>query len=142
MKSLFTTLLLLITISVSAQEISSEIKYALKNDDAKALKKELNKENINICFEVGNSEYSLLNLSIKLDAKACFELLLTKKVDVDKECSGKTPLMYSAKYGRLEMAKMLIKNNADINKKYKGRSALDYAKKYEKTALIEYFKSL
>jgi ankyrin repeat protein len=142
MKSILTTILLLFTITLFSQEISSDIKSALKNDDATALKKLIKTENINTCFEIGNSNYTLLSLSIKLDAKACFNLLLNKKIDTNKACAGKTPLIYTAKYGRLEMAKMLIKNKADVTISYKGRTAKDYARKYEKEAVYKYLNTL
>lgn len=118
------------------------MKSALKNDDAIALKKLINIENINTCFETGNSKYSLLNLTIKVNAKTCFKLLIDQKADVNKECTGKTSLMYTAKYGRLEMAKLLIANNADIKKEYKGRTAIDYAKRYEKEDILAYLEKL
>ena len=57
-------------------------------------------------------------------------------------CTGKTPLHYAAKYGRLEMLKKLIDAGADISKAYKGRTPLDYAKKYENTEIIEYLEQL
>ena len=116
MKTVFTSLLILCTIVISSQEISSDIKYALKNDDAKTLKTLITSTNKNNCFEAGNSTYTLLNLTIKVNAIACFNLLLSEKVDINKACTGKSPLHYAAKYGRLEMAKLLIKNKADINK--------------------------
>lgn len=142
MKTIVTLILILSTFIISAQDISSDIKYALKNDDATALKKLINADNLNTCFITRNSKYTLLNLAIKLNSKACFKLLLNEKADVDKECTGKTPLMYTAKYGRLEMTKMLIKQKADLDKDYKGRTALAYAKKYQKKEIYEYLKSL
>ena len=142
MKTIITTLLLFCAITISSQEISSDIKYALKNDDAKTLKTLIKSVNKNTCFEAGNSKYTLLNLVIKVDAIDCFKLLLSEKVDINKACTGKTPLHYVAKYGRLEMAKLLIKNKADISKTYKGRTALDYAKRYEKEEVYIYLSNL
>ncbi|PQJ80689.1 ankyrin repeat domain-containing protein [Polaribacter porphyrae] len=142
MKTILSTFLLLCTISIFSQEISSNIKYALKDDDATSLKKLITNDNKNTCFEAGNSNYTLLNLTIKFNALSCFKMLISKNIDVNKACTGKTPLLYTAKYGRLEMAKLLIKNKADINKTYKGRSALDYAKKYKKEDVYKYLKSL
>jgi len=142
MKTILSTFLLVFTIAISSQEISSEIKYALKNDDAKTLETLISSTNKNTCFEIGNSNYTLLNLTIKLNAISCFKKLLSKNVDINKACTGKTPLHYTAKYGRLEMAKLLIKNKADITKNYKGRSAADYAKRYEKDEVYQYLNSL
>jgi ankyrin repeat protein len=142
MKSIFTTFLLLLTFTISSQEIPLKIKDALKKDDAKTLKKKLTKENINKCYEAGNANYSLLILAIKLNSKECFNKLVNQKADLDKDCGGKTPLIYTAKYGRLEMAKKLIVKGASLEKKYSGRTALDYAKKYQKKEVLDYLSSL
>tara|TARA_B100000809_G_scaffold39649_1_gene34665 strand:+ start:213 stop:647 length:435 start_codon:yes stop_codon:yes gene_type:complete len=142
MKSIFTTFLLLITFTISSQEVPSKIKTALKNDDVKTLKKELTKENINKCYKVENANYSLLILAIKLNSKECFNKLVNKKADLDKDCGGKTPLIYAAKYGRLEMTKELIKKGANPEKKYGGRTALFYAKKHQKKEVSDYLSSL
>ena len=142
MKSIFTTFLLLITFTISSQEVPSKIKTALKNDDVKTLKKELTKENINKCYKVENANYSLLILAIKLNSKECFKKLVNKKADLDKDCGGKTPLIYAAKYGRLEMTKELIKKGANPEKKYGGRTALFYAKKHQKKEVSDYLSSL
>lgn len=72
-----------------------------------------------------------------------FNALIENKVDLNKVCSDKNPLMYAAKYGQLEMAKALVKAGADlklVNKE--GKTALDYAVKYEKKDLETYFLSL
>ena len=142
MKTILTTLFFCITLNFSAQKVTSNIRYALKKDNAQALKKELRKDNLNNCFAVDNSTYTLLNLALKLNSKDCFLLLLKEKANVNKVCAGKTPLLYAAKYGRLEMAKLLIKNGADAKITYRGRTALAYAKKYKNTALVTYLESL
>tara|TARA_R100000935_G_scaffold27288_1_gene47348 strand:- start:25059 stop:25490 length:432 start_codon:yes stop_codon:yes gene_type:complete len=141
-----TTLLLLIlafTLSLQAQELSKEIYTAFKDDTVATLQKASQYQNLNICYEAGNSSYSLLSLSIKTNAENCFtQLLSEKEIDLNLACTGKTPLHYAAKYGRLEMLKKLIDAGADISKAYKGRTPLDYAKKYENTELIEYLEQL
>ena len=142
MKTILTTLFFCITLNFSAQKVTSNIRYALKKDNAQALKKELRKDNLNNCFAVDNSTYTLLNLALKLNSKDCFLLLLKEEANVNKVCAGKTPLLYAAKYGRLEMAKLLIKNGADAKITYRGRTALAYAKKYKNTALVTYLESL
>ena len=142
MKHLLTAIVLFISLQFSAQDISSEIKYAIQNDASKALEKEITKDNLNQCFSIGNSEYTLLNLTIKYNSKNCFKLLLKEKVNVNNECNGKTSLIYAAKYGHLEIAKLLIKAGADVKKEYRGRTALDYALKYKKDSVYTYLKSL
>tara|TARA_A100000171_G_C2139849_1_gene154083 strand:+ start:10341 stop:10691 length:351 start_codon:yes stop_codon:yes gene_type:complete len=114
-----TTLLLLIlafTLSLQAQELSKEIYTAFKDDTVATLQKASQYQNLNICYEAENSSYSLLSLSIKTNAENCFtQLLSEKEIDLNLACTGKTPLHYAAKYGRLEMLKKLIDAGADIS---------------------------
>jgi len=142
MKSLFTTLLLLITFTISSQEIPSKIKVALENDDVKTLKKALTKENINKCYDAGNESYSFLISAIKLNSKECFKKLVSKKADLNKGCNGQAPIIYAAKYGRLEMAKKLIAKGASLENKWRGRTALFYAKKHRQKEVSDYLASL
>ena len=142
MKSILSTFFLLVSIAIFSQNISSDVKSAIKNDNAETLKSLFKTESKNTCFASGNAKYTLLNLTIKYNAISCFKMLLSEKVNVNKACTGKTPLHYAAKYGRLAMAKLLIENKADISKTYKGRSAKDYAKKYENQEVYTYLNSL
>lgn len=136
-------LTLFATSFVTSQTLTSDFKTALKADDAKIFTKLLNAENLNACHEAGNSSYTLLALAIKTEAKNCFEVLLEKKVNLEKACSSKTPLMYTVKYGKLEMAKALTEAGANPRtENNKGRTALDYAKKYEQKKLEMYLESL
>lgn len=143
MKKLIFALSLFVTTITTAQSISNEIKSALKSDDAKALEILITSHNINTCYEIKGATYSLLALSIKLDSKACFKLLLEKKADLEKACTSKTPLMYAVKYGNLKMAKALVKYGANAKtENSSGRTALDYAKRYEHKELQNYLESL
>ncbi|MFK7832915.1 MAG: ankyrin repeat domain-containing protein [Winogradskyella sp.] len=143
MKHLLFTILLAATSISSAQSVPDDFKYALKNDDAKAFSKALSADNMNSCYEAGNSNYTLLALTIKFGAKDCFEALITKKADVEKACASKTPLMYAVKYGNLDMVKALIKSGADYKfENSSGRTAMAYAKKYEQKEIYEYLKLL
>lgn len=143
MKSLLLSLTLFVSSFMMSQTLTSHLKIALKTDNAKTFAKLLNDENLNACYEAGNSSYTLLALVIKTDAKNCFKVLLEKKVDLEKACSSKTPLMYTVKYGNLEMAEVLIKAGANPKaENNQGRTALDYAKKYEQKKLEMYLESL
>ncbi|MBC8753485.1 ankyrin repeat domain-containing protein [Kordia sp. YSTF-M3] len=49
--------------------------------------------------------------------------------NVNKTSNGKTPLMYAARYNRVEIASLLLKNGAKLDSKDKnGHTAIDYAK--------------
>lgn len=143
MKTFLLNLVILFTISVSAQRVSSDMIQALKNDDLKTFKTLVDVNRINECLQGGSSAYNLLALSIKANAEKCFDYLLKNKADVENTCESKTPLMYAVKYNRLDFAKKLIKNGANFKKEnYKGRTAKDYAKKYKRTEMLNYLKSL
>ena len=143
MKTVTLYVMLFFSSFLSAQQLSEQFFTIIKNDDAAALEKVLTKDNINTCYEFKNSAYTLLSISIKANSTACFDLLLKKGVDPEINCKGKTPLMYTAKYGKLDFAKKLIAHGASLtSKNERGRTALDYAKKYKQKALIDYFSSL
>lgn len=142
MKTLFFTILLVISTYASAQEINSDIKSVLETDNVTELKKQITSKNINSCFKLEESEYTLLTLSIKLNAKSCFAELIAQNANVEKTCNNKTPFMYTAKYNRLAMAKDLVKAGVQIRVRNSDKqSALDFAKKYESKEIIEYIKS-
>jgi len=49
--------------------------------------------------------------------------------DVNRKSAGKTPLMYAARYNRVEIAKLLLANGAKLKvKDAKGNNAMTYAK--------------
>ena len=142
MRTILFPLFLLFTIALTSQESSSGLKEALMNDDAKSFKNFVNADNIDTCYEMGNSSYSLIHLTIKFNSESCFKELVSMKANLNVTCSGKTPLMYAAKYGRLEMAKILVSNKADVNFSYKGRSAKDYAIRYQKDDIFQFLNNL
>lgn len=142
MKTLFFTILLVVSTYASAQEINSDIKSVLETDNVTELKKQITSKNINSCFKLEESEYTLVTLSIKLNAKSCFAELIAQNASVEKTCNNKTPFMYAAKYNRLAMAKDLVKAGVQIRVRNSDKqSALDFAKKYERKEFIAYIKS-
>lgn len=142
MKKLLFFALFIITTFATAQNLNDDLKNMLKTDNATALKKYINSKNINNCYKIEDAEYTILALAIKTNAKSCLTTLLAEKANVEKACADKTPLMYTAKYGRLDMAKSLVKAGVKLRaRNSKGRSALDYAKKYDKQEIIKYFTS-
>ncbi len=103
----------------------------------------LNDNGLASCYSYKKSSYTPLTMAIKAGASNSFKALLDKGVNVERTCSNKSPLMYAAKYGQLEMAQLLIKAGADYSYvNSKGRSAKDYSKKYKQKEIYQYFKSL
>jgi len=123
-----------------AQELTKDVYLAIKNDNVNALKNQINSEDYNLCYNIKDDKYALLSLTIKAKATKCFDFLVSEKsIDLNINCSGKTPLLYAAKYGQLDMLKRLIKKGADTTYKNKGKSALDYAKRYGHKEIVSYF---
>ena len=55
--------------------------------------------------------------------------LIVAGADINKKSIGMTPLMYAARYNKVEIVKYLIANGADLKiKSNKGYTALKYAK--------------
>lgn len=140
---LFISLFSISAIAAAATPLSNRILSTIKADKAPELLELINEDELNNCFTQKKSSYTPLALTIKLGASDSFNLLIDKKVDVEKACSSKTPLMYAAKYDRLEMMKALVDAGADHSyKNKKGRSAKDYSKKYKRKHIYHYIKSL
>lgn len=141
MKKLFLSFGLLTGTLMFSQELSTDLKFMLKNDDPREFSTYVKKNDLNKCFKIKEEPYSLLALSIKLGSARVFEKLIEEEADLNLACDDKTPLMFAAKYEKAEFAKILLKKGADKSlKTSRGLTALDYAKKYEKPELIEILK--
>lgn len=143
--TIFTIALVLMSYFSFAQTFSEELKSALKTDNAVDLLAEIKakKLSLNDCFNMEGTSYSLFAISIRMDKTKIFETLLANKADLNKVCNDKTPLMYAAKYGKLEAAKALVKAGADLKVVNQDKeTALDYAIKYKNKELETYLASL
>lgn len=145
MNKILSIFLFLSIITVSnAQELTKDLYLAFKNDNASALKSHVGVKQINECFDVKGSPYTLLAVSIKFKSASIFNHLLSQEnIDIEKNCGGKSALQYAAKYGHLDMFKALVENGAKAKKvAINGRSALDYAKKYKQQEIIDYVSTI
>lgn len=76
------------------------------------------------------------------------DIELTKKfveygADVNEQSNGITPLMYAARYNKVEIIKILLKNGANLKTKdSQGLNALQYAKQSNATEAITYLQSI
>lgn len=140
MKQIFTSTLCIFSFAfITAQSISKDMYLAFKSDNVSALTSHTATYETNACFDVKDTQYILLALSVKMNATKCFDYLLNKEdVDVNKTCGGKTASQYTAKYAKLEMLKKLKKAGADLSSAVNGRSVLDYAKKYKQEEIVAY----
>ncbi len=142
MKHILTLFVVISCSSIFAQEISKETLKAIKYSDTASLDKLVKKENLNNCFEIKNSSYNYLAISIKMGQINSLKYFVEKGADIEKICESKTPLMYAVKYGHLNMVKYLIDKGADLKKETRrGKTALDYAIKYDQTEIAKYLKS-
>lgn len=133
--------LILASFYANAQGLSAKLKQAFKTDDVSLFKRALQEDKIMIdsCLLLEQKPCSLFAISIRSKSIKVLQDLISTKADVNKICDDKSPLMYAAKYGELEAAKVLVKAGADIGlKNREGKTALDYARKYEKKELIDY----
>lgn len=143
MKSITLLLSLFLSTFVFSQELTKELYTTIKEDNTRQLEKMISSDRIDACFQRSETSYCLLSLAIKTNSISCFTLLLDKGANTETNCTGKSPLMYATKYGKLDFAKKLIEKGAKVNaKNERGRTALDYAKKYEQQELIEYLSSI
>lgn len=93
---------------------------------------ENNNESTSAKYKVTTTSIKKVNSFCVAIAKGDFDTV--KKMiefgeDVNKASNGKTPLMYAARYNRVEIINLLLENGAEVNLKDKdGRKAVDYAK--------------
>ncbi len=93
----------------------------LANDPVKNLNayKVAKTEIINVspfCISIAKGDYEMVKKMVELGS------------EVNKFSEGMTPLMYAARYNRLEIIKLLVANGAKINtKNAKGYTAMKYA---------------
>ncbi|EZH74699.1 hypothetical protein ATO12_13100 [Aquimarina atlantica] len=93
----------------------------LANDPVKNLNayKVAKTEIINVspfCISIAKGDYEMVKKMVELGS------------EVNKFSEGMTPLMYAARYNRLEIIKLLVANGAKINtKNAKGYTAIKYA---------------
>jgi len=135
-----------LSVPAKAQELPAEINSALKVDDSVKISVVITKTNINDCY--GN--YSVLADAIRYNSIKCFIWLLENGADVNKICNGYvSPLMHAAKYGNLDMVKMLVAKGAKINYQYtgdygpaKGKTPATYAEMFGHQEIADYLRSL
>ncbi len=117
-------------LSLRAQAFTDDIHNALRDDNAEQLAVAIDDNPIDHCYSIEAYSYNLLSISIKYGLDNCFNYLMSKDPNVDADCSGKSILMYAAKYKEVDMLKALVKAGADPSISYKRKTALDYARKY------------
>lgn len=145
MRKLVVVICLLISCSVSAQEMSNEVKAAIQSDDSTSLRTYINSSNVGDCY----GRYSVLSHAVRFGSIQCVKFLLDLGADPNQVCKDYIPaLMHAAKYGKVEVAKLLLKKGADVNFKYsgsieelKGMTALDYAVKFQQTEFAEFLRN-
>jgi uncharacterized protein len=144
MKTILILLISCLSIHGYAQEIPENAKNAFENDNATLLLEEIQKNTIEIngCYTIKEKNYSLFAIAIKLDTPNIFNALITNKANVNIICEDKSPLMYAAKYGKLNYCQKLVAAGCDVslinNDK---KSALDYAEQYQQIEIITYLKT-
>ena len=97
------------------------VSFVLANDPVKDLKsyKVVKTEIINVyqfCISIDKCDYEMVKKMVELGT------------EVNKFSEDMTPLMYAARYNRVEIIKLLVANGAKINtKNTKGYNAMKYA---------------
>ncbi|MFK7925908.1 MAG: ankyrin repeat domain-containing protein [Bacteroidia bacterium] len=139
MRNLILILWLLSPLLLASQNATKKLRKIIEKDNIKALNAFLGEDgDINACYEINESTYSLMILSIKYDAVAMFQAGIKGGADLDQIGDQKTPLMYAIKHERMAIFKTLIAQGADPNiESSSGKTASDYAVKYHRVGLTE-----
>ncbi|SDS39497.1 Acetyl esterase/lipase [Formosa sp. Hel1_31_208] len=123
--------------ATSKTDISLKLLNAIKDGNIQKIEELIDIESLDKCHEINGGLYNYLAVSIKSESIESLKYFVSKKADLEGNCSGKTPLMYAVKYGQLDAVKHLLKNGADLNATNK-KSALQYAVKYNHTEIKKY----
>ncbi len=144
MKNSLLILVLIFPLLTHAQDSLSldRIEKMIKYDDLLAFEKYLAEGNdLNDCYEINGSSYSMLILSIKFGRKKIFKYCIDEGADLNQICDDKTPLIYALKYERMGFFKKLLIRGANKEAKTEqGRTVIDYAKKYKREVYFDLLK--
>ncbi len=133
------TLISLIGIASYGQELTNEIAWSIKYGRTENLKHLITVDHINECVGVADSKkYNYLAISIKLKSMKSLCYFVENGADIEGVCADKTPLMYAAKYGQLEMVRYLVQKGADLSATYKGKTTLSFARQFHQRDIIKY----
>ena len=131
----------LISTSALTQELSREVAWAIKYGHTEYLDEWIPASEINACLEVGSRKtYNYLAVSVKLKSLKSVQYFVARGAAIEGVCEWKTPLMFAAKYGQVDIARYLMEQGADPHKKIKGYSAFDYARKFKNYELYKEMK--
>jgi len=137
--------------------IDMGIEYELEDPDETtilfyAIRKYASIEAIEILLEYGvdirevdDDGLSAIDVAIKFKREDVIRLCIEKGLDVNDthRKSGITPIILSACFNNIKIAKLLIDNGADINSKdYGGMSVKDYAKKLGQNKMLEFLQEI
>ncbi|MGB5385810.1 MAG: ankyrin repeat domain-containing protein [Eudoraea sp.] len=135
------TLVSTIGITSYGQELTNKIAWSIKYGRTENFKHLITEDRINECVGVGDSKkYNYLAISIKLKSMKSLRYFVENGANIEGVCADKTPLMYAAKYGQLEMSRYLVQKGADLNATYKGQTALSFARQFRQHEIIRYLK--
>ncbi|MFK8006083.1 MAG: ankyrin repeat domain-containing protein [Saprospiraceae bacterium] len=127
---------------IFSQTEAEQIKNFISTDDLGAFLEFLEDGNdLDDCYEIRDSKYSLLTLSIKFNCKKIFKKCLELEAELNQSCTEKTPLIYAIKYQREYFFKKLVIAGADKSiETPEGKTAMQYAVKYKRKEFISLLK--
>ncbi|NND16149.1 MAG: ankyrin repeat domain-containing protein [Eudoraea sp.] len=139
----FTVLLVcFIGLNTYGQKLTKDVAWAIKYGHTEYLDEWIPDEEINACLDVGSRKtYNYLAISIKLKSLKSLSYFVRRGADIEKVCEVKTPLMFAAKYGQLDMIQYLLEKGGDPGKKIRGYSALYYARKFKHYEIYKWLRN-
>ncbi|MDY7395960.1 ankyrin repeat domain-containing protein [Aureibaculum sp. 2210JD6-5] len=124
MKNLILLFALVFGLSVNANPIKDTTKNASVEKNTSKI--EANKMNLDIVYSTSVNTFCKLITTGNYDA---VKSMIKAGIDINEKSVGMTPLMYAARYNRVDIVNLLIANGADLKaKSNKGYTALKYAK--------------
>lgn len=141
MKKILFILALIVTGTMSAQDLTREMTIAIKNDSPRDLKVLVNDTNKNQCLQAGTKKATLLQLAVQMQRGDVVHYLVNEaQVNVDKACNDNTPLMWAAKAGNDGLVSTLLQAGADASIQIDGKTAKTLANESGNQATIDLFR--
>ena len=140
---MFFSLFFMSSLLVSGQKLTKELAWAIKYGQIQYLDQWITNDHLDACISTGKSKtYNYLAMSIKLNSMKSLKYFVDRGANIENACEDKTPLMYTAKYDKLDMFNYLIEKGADPSIKVRGKTAMYFARTFHNYEIVRALRNL
>lgn len=141
MKKLLLVVALIVTGSLSSQNVINDFSMAIKSGDLQKAKTFITENSVNECYDLGRKDVSMMVFILSTSELDLLKYAVEEKnANVNIECGKYTPLSWAAKNGTSETVAYLLSKGADKSIAINNKTALDWAEYYKRTEIIDLLK--